>query len=110
MPLFADPPEPGTPDVLYLGPGVHDLGYGVIDGTVLDTDDQAADENQPGLIDVAGSTSVVVNGPRSNVPGLGGDVTMHGRRTTPTRCPPGCTGRTRARPRCPGSHPGRSPV
>jgi hypothetical protein len=123
MLLFADPPEvnvpkPGTPNVLYLGPGVHDLGRdvelhsgetvyvaggawvkgafkgtglhdvvfrgrGVIDGTFLDTGDQTANKDQPGLIDVADSSNVVVdgltfvNGPRFNVRVLGSDVTVH---------------------------------
>jgi hypothetical protein len=121
--VFANPPETdvppaGGPDVLYLGPGVHDLGKvqlhsgetvyvaggawvraaftgagvhdvvlrgrGIIDGTWLDTGDQDANKNQPGLIDIdAGSSNVVVdgltfvNGPRFNVRVLGDHVTVH---------------------------------
>jgi hypothetical protein len=91
MLVFANPPEADVPpaddpNVLYLGPGVHDLGAvqlhsnqtvyvaggawvqasfkgvgvhdvvirgrGVIDGTVLDTGDQDANKNQPGLINI----------------------------------------------------------
>ncbi len=123
MLVFANPPEvdvpkPGDPNVLYLGPGVHDLGRGVplhsgetvyvaggawvkgaftgtglhdvvfrgrgvIDGLFLDTGDQGANKNQPGLIDIADSSNVVVDGltfvdaPRFNVRVLGSDVTVH---------------------------------
>jgi len=123
MLVFANPPEvdvppANDPNVLYLGPGVHDLGRGVplhdgetvyvaggawvkaafkatgvhnvvfrgrgiIDGLFLDTGDQDANKNEPGLIDLADSTNVVVDGltfvdgPRFNVRVLGNDVTVH---------------------------------
>jgi hypothetical protein len=123
MLVFANPPEvdvpsPHDPNVLYLGPGVHDLGKGlalhsnetvyvaggawvegaftgtglhnvvfrgrgVIDGLFLDTGNQDANKNQPGLIDIANSSNVVVegltfvDGPRFNVRVLGNDVTVH---------------------------------
>jgi hypothetical protein len=139
MLVFANPPETAVPpaddpDVLYLGPGVHDLGAGVrlhshetvyiaggawvrgafigtgvhdvvirgrgiVDGTFLDTNDQDANKNQPGLIDInchdpghapndpcdadAESSNIVVdgltfvNGPRFNVRVLGDHITIH---------------------------------
>jgi hypothetical protein len=139
MLVFANPPEtdvppPDAPNVLYLGPGVHDLGSGVqlhsnetvyiaggawvrgaftgvgvhnvvirgrgiIDGTFLDTGDQNANKNAPGLIDInchlpghvphapcdpaANSSNIVVdgltfvNGPRFNVRVLGDHITVH---------------------------------
>jgi hypothetical protein len=123
MLVFANPPEvdvppANDPDVLYFGPGVHDIGRGIqlhsnetvyvaggawvkgsftgsglhnvvfrgrgiIDGLFLDTGDQDANKNQPGLIDLADSHNVVVDGvtfvdgPRFNVRVLGSDVTVH---------------------------------
>ncbi|GIH14879.1 hypothetical protein [Rugosimonospora africana] len=123
MLVFANPPEtdvpPATdPNVLYLGPGVHDLGRdvplhdgetvyvaggawvkaafkatgvhnvvfrgrGIIDGLFLDTGDQDANKNEPGLIDLADASNVVVDGltfvdgPRFNVRVLGNDITVH---------------------------------
>jgi hypothetical protein len=123
MLVFADPPETDVPsphdrNVLYFGPGVHDIGKGiqlhsnetvyvapgawvegafigtgvsnvvfrgrgVIDGLFLDTGDQDANKNEPGLIDLADSHNVVVDGvtfvdgPRFNVRVLGSDVTVH---------------------------------
>jgi len=137
MLVFANPPEADVPpaddpNVLYLGPGVHDLGAvqlhsnqtvyvaggawvqasfkgvgvhdvvirgrGVIDGTVLDTGDQDANKNQPGLINIdchepgqvphsacspaANSRNILVdgltfvNGPRFNVRVLGDHITV----------------------------------
>lgn len=138
MLVFANAPEVDVPpaaeaNVLYLGPGFHDLGRvelhsnetvyvaggawvqaafkgvgvhnvvlrgrGVIDGTFLDTGDQDANKNQPGLIDIdchepghvphspcdadTNSSNVVVdgltfvNGPRFNVRVLGDHITVH---------------------------------
>ncbi|HEX6446092.1 MAG TPA: hypothetical protein VF053_13445 [Streptosporangiales bacterium] len=123
MLVFANPPEvdvpsPDDPDVLYLGPGVHDLGKGValhsgetvyvaggawvkgsftgsglhdvvfrgrgiVDGLFLDTGNQDTNKGQPGLIDMADSHNVVVDGltfvdgPRFNVRVLGDHVTVH---------------------------------
>ncbi|HET9187574.1 MAG TPA: glycosyl hydrolase family 28 protein [Acidothermaceae bacterium] len=123
MLLFANPPEvdipPATdPNVLYLGPGVHQLGKGVqlhsgetvylaggawvegafvgrnvqnvvirgrgvIDGGFLDTGDQAKNKSQPGLIDITGSSNVVVDGitlvdgPRFNLRAIGNHDTIH---------------------------------
>lgn len=123
MLVFANPPEvdvpqPGDPDVLYLGPGIHRLGRdvpvhsnetiylaggawveaafkgtgvhdvvfkgrGIVSGLFLDTGDQEANKGQPGLIDLASSENVVVDGitfvdgPRFNVRVLGSDVTLH---------------------------------
>jgi hypothetical protein len=123
MLVFANPPEvdvppANDPNVLYLGPGVHDLGRdvplhdnetvyvaggawveaafkatgvhnvvfrgrGIIDGLFLDTGNQDANKNEPGLIDLADSSNVVVegltfvDGPRFNVRVLGNDVTVH---------------------------------
>jgi hypothetical protein len=123
MLVFANPPEidvppASDPDVLYLGPGVHQLGKGVqlhdgetvyiaggawvegafigrnvhnvvirgrgvIDGGFLDTGDQAKNKSQPGLIDILGSSNVVidgvtlVDGPRFNVRAIGNHDTIH---------------------------------
>jgi hypothetical protein len=123
MLVFANPPEvdvppANDPNVLYFGPGVHDLGRGVqlhsgetvyvaggawvkaafigtglhdvvfrgrgvVDGLFLDTGNQDANKSQPGLIDLADSHNVVVDGvtfvdgPRFNVRVLGSDVTVH---------------------------------
>jgi len=123
MLVFANPPEvdvpPSTdPNVLYLGPGVHDLGKGVqlhsgetvyiaggawvngafigrnvqdvvirgrgiISGLFLDTGDQAKNKSAPGLIDITGSSNLVidgitlVDGPRFNVRAIGNHDTIH---------------------------------
>ncbi len=70
----------------FKGSGLHNVvirGRGVVDGTFLDTGDQDANKNQPGLIDIAESRNVVVdgitfvNGPRFNVRVLGSHVTLH---------------------------------
>jgi hypothetical protein len=85
----------------FKGVGVHDVvirGRGIIDGTPLDTGDQDANKNQPGLINIdchepggvphsacspaANSRNVLVdgvtfvNGPRFNVRVLGDHVTI----------------------------------
>jgi glycosyl hydrolase family 28 len=123
MLVFANPPETGVPpasdpNVLYLGPGIHDLGAdvqlhsgetvyiaggawvdatftgtdlsnvvikgrGVLDGLFIDTGNQDENKNQPGMIDIADSHNVVVDGitlvdaPRFNVRVLGTDITVH---------------------------------
>jgi Glycosyl hydrolases family 28 len=123
MLVFANPPEidvppAGDPNVLYLGPGVHQLGSGiqlhsnetvylaggawvegafigrnvqnvvirgrgVIDGGFLDTGNQAENKSEPGLIDITGSSNVVidgitlVDGPRFNVRAIGDHDTIH---------------------------------
>ena len=86
----------------FKGLGVHDVvirGRGIIDGTYLDTGDQDANKDQPGLIDIDchepgqpphsacspayESSNVVVdgltfvNGPRFNVRVLGDHITVH---------------------------------
>jgi hypothetical protein len=70
----------------FIGAGVRNVvfrGRGVIDGLFLDTGNQDANKNQPGLLDLADAHNVVVDGvtlvdgPRFNVRVLGSDVTVH---------------------------------
>ena len=119
-PLEADVPDPADPDVLYFGPGVHDIGRlvplhdnqtiylaggawvrgtfiadgpvhnvtirgrGVLDGSFLDTGDQAQNKGQPGMIDIADQSSsnllvegiTLANAVRFNVRALGKYTTI----------------------------------
>jgi hypothetical protein len=71
---------------------VHDVtikGRGIVDGKLLDTGDQAANKNQPGLVDIADQSSsnvliegvTFVNAPRFNVRALAQYTTIHNVKT-----------------------------
>ncbi|HEY3505249.1 MAG TPA: hypothetical protein VGN37_20995 [Actinocatenispora sp.] len=131
MLVFANPPEndvppaTGDPDVLYFGPGVHQIGSGtvlhsgetvylaggawvegsfiangpvdnvafrgrgVLDGSFMDTGNQDANKNQPGMIDIADQSSqnllvegiTLVNAPRFNVRALAQYTTIENVKT-----------------------------
>jgi hypothetical protein len=131
MLVFFDPPEndvppaTGDPNVLYFGPGVHQIGSGnvihsnetiylaggawvegafiangpvdnvvirgrgVLDGSFMDTGNQADNKSQPGMIDIADQSSqnvvvegiTVVNAPRFNVRALAKYTTIENVKT-----------------------------